>query len=71
MSDKPVEIVERYYTVEPEGKACKYCGLGEMWDVIGPDGVALGTSFGDKESAEDYATDMDSAYKAALYRGRA
>lgn len=69
MNDEVKE--ERYYTVEPEGKACPHCGLGEMWDVIGPDGVALGTSFGDKLSAEEYAEDLDGAYKSALYRGRA
>lgn len=50
------------YTVEPVKPACSECGADHGFDVIGPDGVALGTTFGDMESAEYMADDLNSAY---------
>jgi hypothetical protein len=35
----------------------------ERWEVIGPDGSALGTSYGTEENAEDMARHMSWAYQ--------
>jgi hypothetical protein len=42
---------------------CGNCGAGKMWDVEGQDGVATGTTYGDKEMAEEIAELMSDAYK--------
>lgn len=63
MSDSQTTVPP--YRVEmDDSHLCGCCGRGAMWDVIGPDDVALGRSFGDKEEAEDYARDLSLAYGA-------
>lgn len=34
------------YKVEPDEEGCAHCGRGKTWVVVGPDGVALGESWG-------------------------
>lgn len=50
------------YRVEPEGKGCAHCGLGEAWSVVNSMNVAMPTSYGDKESAQDMADDLNTAF---------
>jgi len=57
------------YFVEPSGDGCSQCGHDRHWDVVGPDGVALGTSFGDMEEAEDIADWMSRAWSRGYDAG--
>lgn len=52
------------YTVERGDWPCADCGRGGTWDVVGPDGVALGISFGDEQHAHDRADELSRAYLA-------
>jgi hypothetical protein len=55
------------YKVEiDDSRACDHCSSGAYWDIVGPDGVALGRSFGDPEDAEDVAEDLNRAREAAI-----
>jgi len=59
------KLVEPAYKVEKDDtKACRDCGHGTYWDVIGPGDVALGHSFSDPEEAEWIAAMMSVAYEA-------
>jgi hypothetical protein len=51
------------YTVEYGNKPCEHCGIGGTWDIVGPDGVAIGVSFGDKDDAEEWAGTLSHAYE--------
>lgn len=63
--DRKPEGPQRAYRVEMDDSGvCGCCGRGAMWDVVGPDGIALGRSFGGKDEAEDYARDLSFAYEA-------
>jgi hypothetical protein len=60
-----IDTTKMPYTVEPDDSSfCVNCGTGRMWDVIGPDGVALGMSFGIESDAEDLADNLSRAYLA-------
>ena len=50
------------YTVIVDDKPCKHCDNGMTWTIEGPDGIAIGRSFYDKEDAEDLADDMNHAF---------
>jgi hypothetical protein len=41
------------YHIELGNRGCIECHHGETWDIIDPEGVALATSYGDKEEAEE------------------
>lgn len=60
------ELEKAEYRVEPKGKACQHCGLGEMWDVVDSDDVALGISYGSKEDAEEMADELNRAFLRGL-----
>lgn len=50
------------YTVQNEGPGCGSCGEGATWNVVGPDGVATGTIYGDYDNAQEMARDLSRAY---------
>ena len=52
------------YTVEVDKPGCDHCGTGCQWTVVGPDDVAIGQSFEDKELADDIADYMNMAFDA-------
>lgn len=61
------------YRLDPCGRGCKSCGAGEHWDIIAPDGIALSTSWGDKEFAEELVEMLNDAYemgRAVTHAGR-
>jgi hypothetical protein len=41
-----------------------------MWDVVGPDGVALGRGFSLEEDAEEFADELSWAYEAGRRKER-
>lgn len=59
MSDLP-------YHVEVDDNGCDHCSQGRTWTVVGPDGIAEGVSYGDRESADDLADAMNRAYADKL-----
>ena len=46
------------------------CGSGAFWNVVGPDDVALGNCYGNKEEAEEMADELSSAYEKGRQGGR-
>lgn len=59
------------YVVEVESEGCERCCAGRMWTVVGPDDVALSTSFADQEHVEWIAEQMNHAYRAGQSAARA
>ena len=60
-------ITKQAYNVVKDKKGyCKSCEAGSTWTVEGPDGVCLGTSYEDKEFAEEIAELMNEAYKLGV-----
>lgn len=57
------------YRVEIEKTGCQHCEAGRMWDVIGPDEMALGISYSLKEDADDMAEYMNMAYERGQASG--
>jgi hypothetical protein len=53
-----------------DSKVCKSCGSGGFWDVVGPDNVALGRSYVDKNEAEEKAEELSLAYEKGRQGGR-
>ena len=54
------------YLVEVSVNGCAHCGVGRMWDIVGPDDTALSQSFGDQEHAEWIAEQMNAAFRAGM-----
>ncbi len=54
------------YTIEPSAPPCTACGHQSSWDVIGPEGIALGQSFAEEEGAQDHADSLNQAHALAL-----
>lgn len=54
------------YRVEEETKACKSCGMGSTWIIVDSDNIGGGTTYSDKEIADDICELMNDAYE----RGR-
>ena len=52
------------YAVERSEDGCLHCGTGGTWDVIGPDDVAIGVSFHNRDDADEIAEWMSRAYWA-------
>ena len=50
------------YFIEVDHNGCATCGHDRSWTVVGPDGTAEGQSWGDEESASDWADAMNRAY---------
>jgi hypothetical protein len=50
------------YFIEIEKAPCDKCGGGKTWNVIGPNGQALSTSWSDEEHAQDVADECNSAF---------
>lgn len=57
-----MEKKELPYFVEVDSNGCGHCGAGRTYTVIGPDGVAAGTSWENEEDADAYADAMNEAY---------
>lgn len=53
--------IDPYY-IEIDTIGCHTCGLGKTWMVVGPDGCGGGTSYGDKDEAEEIADMLNEAY---------
>lgn len=58
---------ESFYKVEVSAnhKGCKHCGTGEYWTIVYHDGreeIEIGSSWQDKETAEDICDLMNMAY---------
>ena len=55
------------YKVEvDDSNVCPHCCRGAYWDIIRPHGVALGTSYSNKEDAEAIAEELSLAYEMGL-----
>ena len=50
------------YVVIIDQDGCKECGHGRTFQVVGPDEVALGTTWEDLESAQEMAYELNAAY---------
>lgn len=50
------------YFVEVDVNGCERCGAGKTWTVVGPDGVAAGTSWKYVSDAEDFAEALNDAF---------
>lgn len=57
------------FFVEPEKDGCRRCGSGKSWNVIGPDDVALSTTFDDEDDAVHHAEILTEAYSAGYRKG--
>lgn len=51
------------YRIEEAGTECPACQKGATWDVIGPDDVALGVTYGDYGDADYMARELNNAYE--------
>lgn len=56
------EETEPYFLEADYTRGCKECGHGKMWDIIQPGGVAMATSYGDQEEAEEICDMLNIAY---------
>ena len=65
MPETPAYRVEQDKT----GEGCKECGYGNLWDVIGPDGVAYSISWTEQSDAQDFADAMNQAYEEGQATG--
>ena len=56
------------YRVESADDPCTHCGSGATWDVVyKPDEIALGTTYGTKDDAEEIADDLNRAWNAGYF----
>lgn len=53
--------VDRYRVEANPG--CGTCGRGGSFDVVGPDGIAIGTSFDDEADAQERAGELSAAFR--------
>ena len=58
------------YKVERYNQGCKECGDGATWVIVGPDGVASATSYGDKDQADEICELQNEAYEKGLAAGK-
>jgi hypothetical protein len=65
----PLEHAKDAYFVEPEKEGCRRCGQGKTWNVIGPDDLALSTTFEDKDDAEHHASILSEAWRLGYTSG--
>jgi hypothetical protein len=54
------------YKVEVEDQPCPHCTRGTVFAVVGPDEIALGFMFENKDEAQELADHMNMAYAAGL-----
>ena len=47
---------------EERESSCQTCRHGDMWNVVGPDDVAIGTSYEREEDAESMAEELSRAF---------
>lgn len=53
------------YKVERERGDCEHCGGPGLWWVVGPDGIAGGTSFTEEADADEHAGLLNTVRAAA------
>ena len=58
------------YVVEKDTDGCKECGVGALWTIVRPDGVADSTSWEDKEFADELCDKLNDAYERGLRDGK-
>jgi hypothetical protein len=52
------------YKVErDDSHVCSECGRGGMWEVVGPDGMAMGVLFSDETDAHELAGMLNAAFE--------
>lgn len=73
-SDERTVACDEYgiaYLVVPDGDAdCKHCGTGQHWTVAwmeGGEATQLGTSWNDREMADEVARYMNQAFNAGRH----
>lgn len=54
------------YRVVSDNKACSHCGNGGTFTVIGPNNVAIGTSFSDETDASETASMLNAAFELGM-----
>lgn len=59
------------YFVEVDQNGCEKCGSGRTWSVVGPDGSALGISYGYEEDADEMAEALNESFDAGRKAGQA
>lgn len=52
-----------YHVERDDTHWCEHCGQGARWDVVGPDGVAIGTTFLKAIDAEETVFMLSRAYE--------
>ncbi len=66
----PVPAEPPPYRVEQALPACDACGGPPGFDVIGPDGVALSTTYNEREDADCMAESLNDAYELGFEAAR-
>lgn len=61
MTDR-LEPLSDAYRVDIDEDGCKHCRAGRTWCVVGPDGIAFGVSYRDRNDAADLADMLNIAY---------
>ena len=54
------------YRVEVDTEECPQCGRGPTFLIVGPDNVAMGTTFSERADADDVADDLNFAFAAGV-----
>jgi hypothetical protein len=65
MTEGTIDTTKLPYTVTADdSNRCECCGRGRTWEVVGPDGVALGIAYDNQSNADEFADDLSRAYLA-------
>lgn len=60
---KAIALPVRPYKIELGHKGCECCGKGQLWDVVfEPTDCAGGTSYSNKNDAQEMADELNDAY---------
>jgi hypothetical protein len=59
--------VSEPYFIEVDNNGCSKCSHGRNWCVVGPDGAAGGTSYGDEEDAAAIAEILNDAFSRGAH----
>lgn len=61
----------RPYIIVTAECGCKHCKRGAQYGIEGPEGVQLGTTYGDRGEAAHFASQLTLAYRAGQHTGKA
>lgn len=62
VKDRPAASKDPYWIEEDDRHACQTCTRGCAYDVVTPDGSALGISFTDEDEALNWVGNLNAAY---------